>query len=158
MKKLLLVLLLPILVSCFSTKQIVLENPGTFEHSFEIESDKNTNFVRANEWMVDSFVSAKSVIQFSDKEAGVIKGKYLIFKGIEATGYTLGTPEKYVTITLRVRDGAAKIEIRPIGEFQARKMYGTVVGYTPDHFKKDAVSLSLDFQQKMSNKSSNDNW
>ena len=47
----------------------------------ELTTDKNTNFVNANEWMVEVFNNAESVIQFSDKEAGIVKGKYIVFSG-----------------------------------------------------------------------------
>jgi len=37
--------------------------------------DKNTVYRISNEWFVENFVSAKSVIQYQDKEEGIIKGK-----------------------------------------------------------------------------------
>ena len=34
-------------------------------------------YIVSNSWCVDTFVSAESVIEFQDKEAGMIKGKYV---------------------------------------------------------------------------------
>jgi hypothetical protein len=46
------------------------------DRSIEVpDKSKNVLFVLANLWLVDNFESAKSVIQYSDKEAGVIAGK-----------------------------------------------------------------------------------
>jgi hypothetical protein len=39
---------------------------------------KNDLFVMANSWMVKTFNSPQDVIQYNDKEAGIIKGKFLI--------------------------------------------------------------------------------
>ena len=41
------------------------------------DTDKDDLYIKANSWAVDAFTSAKSVIQFQDKEAGKILGKYV---------------------------------------------------------------------------------
>ena len=77
----------------------------------ETKSDKNYNFIKANEWMVQTFNNAKSVIQFKDKEAGIVKGKYVMKEGIISTGpYTQSTPTFFSVITIRVKDKASRIE------------------------------------------------
>ncbi len=67
---------------------------------------KDRLFVIANSWAVDTFVSAESVIEFSDKEAGMIKGKYTtdFIEGVYV--YSLKS-----TFTVEVKDGAARITI-----------------------------------------------
>lgn len=47
-----------------------------YEEIVEVEGTKDNIFTKANLVFVDVFVNADSVIQYSDKEAGVIKGKY----------------------------------------------------------------------------------
>ena len=79
MKKLNILLILGLvllLVSCATVKTsdvkgktVVVEMPG---------ASKDELFVKASTWMVEAFNSSKSVVQYSDKEAGVIKGKYII--------------------------------------------------------------------------------
>ncbi|GAH16190.1 unnamed protein product [marine sediment metagenome] len=43
------------------------------------DKSKSELFGMSNEWMVEQFVDAKSVIQFSNLETGTIKGKYLMY-------------------------------------------------------------------------------
>ena len=66
---------------------------------------KDDLFVRANSWMVDTFRSAEAVIQYTDKEAGIVKGKYLLILPI-------GMGEKMhvtSTVTVEMKDEKAKI-------------------------------------------------
>lgn len=52
----------------------------TFEKIIEIQgTTKNDLYVKANSWFVDTFNSAESVIEYQDKEAGKIMGKYILF-------------------------------------------------------------------------------
>ena len=55
--------------------------------------------------MAQSFNDAKSVIQFKDKEAGIVKGKYLMRVGVGSE------PSFYSVITIRVEDSVSRIEI-----------------------------------------------
>jgi len=62
-------------------------------------------YTKANMWFVDAFKNADSVIQFSDKESGTIKGKYV-------SDMTLSGYQQYLTtttITVEVRDGRCRI-------------------------------------------------
>jgi len=68
--------------------------------------EKDRLFVLANSWAVDAFVSAESVIEFSDKEAGIIKGKYTISFWGDIQSYYVRS-----TLTIEVKDGAARITI-----------------------------------------------
>ena len=55
-----------------------IPSPESATKNVQTKTNKNSNFIKANEWMVQSFNDAKSVIQFKDKEAGIFKGKYPI--------------------------------------------------------------------------------
>ena len=68
------------------------------------DESKDNLYIKANSWAVDTFVSAESVIEFQDKEAGVIKGKYLIeiVNGI----YYLDIK---TTITIQAKDNRCRI-------------------------------------------------
>ena len=63
--------------------------------------------------MVEIFTSAKSVIQFSDKEAGVVSGRYLFkdFGSKNVMGEIVDFGEIYAIIKLQVKDGVSKITI-----------------------------------------------
>jgi len=66
---------------------------------------QETLFTRTNMWLVDVFRNAESVIQFSDKESGVIKGKY-IDNGILDGMFICRV---YSTITIEIREGRYRI-------------------------------------------------
>ena len=70
---------------------------------------KNQLYIRSNTWMVESFNNAESVIQFKDKEDGIVIGKYLL----SSKGY----PDKkvYAVIKIQVKEGAARITVTPDG-------------------------------------------
>lgn len=68
---------------------------------------KDQLYVNANVWFVDTFNDPKSVIQYSDKDAGKIAGKYyspetagMVFYGVRQT------------VTVDVKDGKARISFK----------------------------------------------
>ena len=83
---------------------------------------KDEIFVRANSWMVDTFVKADSVVEYSDKQAGLIKGKYV-------TDTTDGAYLMRVksVITVEVKDGKARISLRN----PMQKATGSMLGGAP---------------------------
>ena len=55
------------------------EEMKTYEAIINLENmSKDEIFVKSNSWFVEHFVSAESVIQYSDKDAGKIMGKYVL--------------------------------------------------------------------------------
>ena len=119
MKKLFPLFLIFLLPSCVATKPLLLSYKDyTIEKEVISNKSKNDLFIIANSWMVETFNNATNVIQFSDKEAGMIKGRYLM-------GGTLSSPSTYIgeidrrvfaIITVQVRDSLTKITIAPQGE------------------------------------------
>jgi hypothetical protein len=145
------------LVSCISTKQ--LESPPTKVESILNESNKDSNFIKANEWMVETFDNAESVIQFTDKEAGIVKGKYVMKEGVVSTSaYVPSTSDCYAIITLRVKDNACRIEIDAPNNMYTQTAYGVEYGFTPAMFEERANKLIADFKANMHTKSANDIW
>ena len=67
------------------------------------EATKDELWLRANEWCIDAFKNSTNVIQYSDKEAGVIRGKF--------TGEYNGYYYEYVqtTFSVEVKDGKARL-------------------------------------------------
>ena len=96
-----------ILTSCATTK-IVSYQSSRLEEIVEKKGTKNELFVAANSWMVEVFVNAKSVIQYTDKEAGIIKGKYLMSEPYYPDG-RYNAKDVFTIITISVRDNATKI-------------------------------------------------
>ena len=108
MKKLMLIGVLFVLLfnSCASMQSVSID---PFEAVVNVaDMEKDTIFVRVNSWMVDSFKNADSVIQFSDKDAGIVKGKYITPRVQGSGGYFYDIES---TITIEVRDGRYKISM-----------------------------------------------
>ena len=157
LKRVLLVLLISINYSCMSVKTLTYEGEPLTE-TIELNSSKNSNYVKANEWMVETFGNAESVIQFVDKEAGIIKGKYMMYQGQTGSQYSPSTQSYFAMITIRVKDKAARIEVDPTSKFSVTNYMGSKIGFTPELFKLSAQNLISDFSIKMKSQSKNDDW
>ena len=68
-------------------------------------------FIRAKQFYVNNFKSAKDVIQMDDKEAGIIIGKGLSQYYIKIVGVDNGPHQLWYTIKIQVKDGRYKYEI-----------------------------------------------
>ena len=145
--------LLALTASC-GTSKFYSSTPATVE-IVETIFNANDNYIRANEWMVENFNNAESVIQFSDKENGIVKGKYYITK-ITPVGAGFYVPEMATTInaliTVKVKDSAAKITIDG-----SSNKYSTYMGngYTPVQFDNQANALIMSFKNRMNEKMDN---
>lgn len=65
---------------------------------------KDELYVNANTWLVSTFNNADSVVQFSDKEAGKIAGKFYAAETVGATFYGVRQ-----TITIDVKDEKTRL-------------------------------------------------
>jgi len=117
-------------------------------------TSKKELYVRANNWMVDTFNSAKSVVQFTDKESGTISGRYLLGTIVRANEYG-PTRNAYASIKIRVKDGAAKITIKPESFTYAEGNIYTL--YTKKDVKRDVAALMVSFSTAMK-KVEDTNW
>jgi len=116
MKKALLIIFCLSLTSCGGYKTTTVSVPEASKQ-FEVEGIKDDLYVKANQWMVENFNNSKSVIQFSDKEAGIVSGRYYFHGFTTTAGYgtnaTTETTDVYALIKLQVKDGASKISVKP---------------------------------------------
>jgi len=116
----LLLLALMIASSCSSVSEnIQTDFHPEMRHYEKIIQITNTTqndlYIRANEWFVETFHNAESVIQFQDKEAGIIKGKYYYlipktFHPVFGNDFELGAVT-YSIITVEVKEDKARIQI-----------------------------------------------
>lgn len=121
MKRLLKLLLIVLLPSCVATQPLQLNYKDyTLEKEISSTKGKNDLFIIANSWMVETFNNATNVIQFSDKEAGMIKGRYLMGGSISSASTYVPEIDRrvFAIITVQVRDSLTKITIAPQGEGQ----------------------------------------
>ncbi len=113
MRKIFLFAFLGILLHSCMGLQGVPVTMEPIEHQFQVDKNKDDLYVSANNWMVENFNDAKSVIQFTDKEAGVVTGKYLLKSSYNYEGYTATETDIFAIIKIQVKDGASKITITP---------------------------------------------
>jgi hypothetical protein len=93
------------IVSGCTTTDPALTNSTTFSEVVDVaETSAADLYTRINLWFVDAFKSAESVIEFSDKDSGVIKGKYLFRGNDGAYPYDCQS-----TITVEVKDEKYRI-------------------------------------------------
>ncbi len=78
--------------------------PDEMQYIVEVpDKTKDELFIATNSWAVDTFNSAEAVIEFSDKDAGIIKGTFTQ----EISGFNNYMTE--TTITIESREGRARI-------------------------------------------------
>jgi len=89
-----------------ATSGTKVTEPVTYAEVVEVEdASQDALYTKANMWFVDAFRNADSVIQFSDKDSGVIKGKYV--GDTVVTGIYICKLSS--TITVEVREGRYRI-------------------------------------------------
>lgn len=135
-----------LLPSCASTIHFADDEyyTGTYD---DAAGTQDQLFLKANSWLVETFNSANSVVQHSDKQAGAIIGKCLLFGGIN-TGF--GTSYDYrvfAIIEIRVKDNKARIEIKPQSSWNYNE--ATVDRYSKEQAKADCENLAESFHQAM---------
>ena len=130
-----------------------VSNIGTVEKIIPVPNEtKNELYVKANNWMVDTFTNAKSVVQFTDKESGTISGRYFLGNVVPESQYGAAI-NVFATIKIRVKDKACRIQITP-------DQFSYVSGmsyYTEDMARKDINSLIGSFESSMS-KNEDEKW
>ena len=100
-----LVLSLMLIVSCATTSNVDIED---YVKIIEVkDASADDLFVKANTWMVDVFNNSESVIEYSDKQAGVIKGKF----DTQVGDYWSGMRRVSAVITIETKDEKARISV-----------------------------------------------
>ena len=106
---------------------ILLSSCGAFQIKYtpvsvdpvskDLTIDKKSNelFVIANEWMIDRFNNPESVIEYTDKEEGILAGKYLFHRitGVGMNDVPAAATNLFAVIKIQVKDGATRITISP---------------------------------------------
>lgn len=158
MKKLTLITILILINGCISYR--TLNKPDNISEIINTKLLKDEAYILSNEWMVETFNDSESVIEFTDKEVGIIKGKYLMAQGIDfdSSYYTSISP-LFVIITIRVKDSLVRFEINHNNyPFTLAKAYGREYGITPQQFTAKGMSLIEDFEIFIETNSENQNW
>lgn len=142
MKKIILISIVGFMLnSCMTAIQVTTSKVNNV---IEISGTKDVLYIKANEWIVRTFNNAKSVIQFQDKEAGKIMGKYLMHS------YQTSGSDIYSLISIEVKDNATKIDIEPLGTWYYDKTGMTICDYSPDQAQNDMKLLMDEYKAYMS--------
>ena len=100
-----LMLSLFLVVSCATTNVTEIDD---YVRVIEVNgASADDLFVKANSWMVDAFNNSESVIEYSDKQAGMIKGKFMTKEGDYFNGYRKIT----AIITIETKEGKARLSV-----------------------------------------------
>lgn len=94
-------------LACASAGKLTGTVPDNYSEVVEISGSKDSIYTKANLVFVDLFNNAESVIQFSDKEAGVVKGKY----GPTSLSMGLDSYRVYSIIQVDAKDGKYRISM-----------------------------------------------
>lgn len=145
-------------LACATNKGLTGRVPSEYSEIVDVSGDKTSLYTKANLVFVDLFNNAESVIQFSDKEAGVIKGKYVsadIYVG--AFGYTFTS-----IVEVSVKDNKYRIVMKFADVVMSRDLYGRRCNNpaVPTDDMLEALNqkwqeLASEFKRKMN---SNNSW
>ena len=111
-------------------------------------------YVKASNWMVETFNNSKSIIQFRDKESGTITGRYLLGVVSQASQYAPAN-YAYAIIKIQVKDGASRITITPEAFRYAEGNIYTL--YTQEKAESDIKGLMSSYKTYMQTES-NEKW
>ena len=135
------------------------EDQRRFEKIIDVPNvSKNDLYIKVNSWFVETFNSAESVIEFQDKEAGKIMGKY-VYTYSEGV-YTHAVRQ---TLSIDIKDGRIKMVINDpyfkttsgMGQTYYNAQYGplkTQAGI--DRARKEWYSLSFSLEDYLNKNSS----
>ena len=121
-----------LLTSCVSTG--VAKTPLTIQTIIEVPNTSQTDlYVRANSAAVEMFNNASSVIQYSDKDAGVIKGKFIISNVLEGIYYH----RINIIISIEVKDNKMRLSFSDINA----TCTGDVLN---GHYRQERMTFTVD--------------
>jgi hypothetical protein len=89
--------------------------PPQYQETVEVlGKSQDEIFVEVNKWFVQTFNNADSVIQYTDKEAGTLSGRYMEKANLLDAGTAMyGAYDRYLRsiITVEVKDGRYRITL-----------------------------------------------
>ena len=102
---------------CFGKSQPVTEEDKTFQKIITFEGmSKNAIFYLANLWAVENFNDADSVIEYSNKEVGLISGKFIYHFKIDTYKGNWVDAAKCI-LQIEIKEGKRKTLLRREGSF-----------------------------------------
>ena len=140
MRRIFFLFIAALITNCSPKLTYFKASPKKEEFTINNNKSKNDNYVLAYEYMIETFVDSESVIEFSDKEEGVISGKYN-FDG-----------SKKAVITVKVKNNSARITIASASELVYRKdSSGKKVStdFGPTDYNEMLIRFKKRFKEKL---------
>lgn len=135
--------------SCIPSSVIFTEDQNHVEVFEDITGTKSQLFLKANNWMIEIFNDAESVIQHSDKEEGAIIGKFKMHGTTQSSMYGTADSRVYAIIDIRVKDNKARIEIKPQGRWQYDSSGMSIYNYSKQDAIQDMKGLAQSFYEAL---------
>ena len=131
------------------------------ERTFQVNGSKEELYVKANNWMAETFISSKDVIQFTDKESGTVTGKCILKNFQSFNAYTSSwqsTGNLNAIIKIQVRDNASKITIDAEDFQEVHSSFNEGYRYTKDKAVEQINALLDSYEEYLKNNTSNEKW
>ena len=107
MKKFLAFITIVIVIGGCASWEPIATHEGEFKEIIEVSGkSKEEIYSLSNLWLADTYVSSKSVIEYSDKEAGIIKGNAITR---ETSSFALSSSNIKYSIKIECKDSKARI-------------------------------------------------
>lgn len=149
-KNLFFISVLFLFIGCGTVKMIQIDKPVIKTYT-DLTDNQDDLFIKANDWMISMFKDASSVIQFNDKQEGVLIGKYLMSGTLNTSTLRYGNVSAdsrvYAKIDIRVKDNRARISIEPMDSWEYDESGVTIYDYSEKDFYKDMDRLTADFEK-----------
>jgi len=141
-----------LIISIQSCATVILSQERTKVVKVEGKT-KNELYIRANTWMVETFNNAESVIQFSDKESGIVTGKYVMATIVAGSKIRHNV---HSIIKIQVKDGSTKITITPESYVNDANWLIGAVSYPLEKMNADVEALMNNFSKSIIETESDD--
>jgi hypothetical protein len=143
-------MVITMLSGCMTASTLIFPAEENHVEVFEdIDGTKDQIYLKANNWMIETFNDAESVIQHNDKQEGVIIGKYKMFGTTQTSPYGTADSRVYAIIDIRVKDNKARIEIKPQSKWYYDASGMSIYSYSKQDALKDMQKLAESFHQSI---------
>jgi len=140
-----------IISSCTAYQTVSFTEDEAYVQVYDSLADnKDDLFIKANDWMITTFIKATSVIEYSDKESGTLLGKYLMAGTVKTGAYGVSVDTRvYSKIDIRVKDNKARIIITPLTDWKYDSSGFTIYNYSKEQALLDMAALSDSLNKKL---------
>jgi hypothetical protein len=132
-------MVITMLSGCMTASTLIFPAEENHVEVFEdIDGTKDQIYLKANNWMIETFNDAESVIQ-----------QYKMFGTTQTSPYGTADSRVYAIIDIRVKDNKARIEIKPQSKWYYDASGMSIYSYSKQDALKDMQKLAESFHQSI---------